>query len=130
MGVEPYLIADSLNLILSQRLVRKICEFCKEEDNEGKEVLSELGMDIKDKKVFKGRGCSSCDFKGYYGRTGIFELLEVTREIREMIIERKSEDEIRDFARRNGMRTLREAALKKVFDGITSVKEALGATII
>jgi len=129
MGVEPYLIADSLNLILAQRLVRRICNFCKEEDKEGEKVLSQLGIDLK-KKVFKGRGCSNCDFTGYYGRTGIFEVLEVTKEIKEMIIERKSENEIRDFARSKGMKTLREAALKKVFDGITSVKEAIGATMI
>ncbi|MCD6407739.1 Flp pilus assembly complex ATPase component TadA [bacterium] len=130
MGVEHYLVADSINLILSQRLVRKICERCKEEDKEGKKILEDMGIKTGKKKIYKGRGCSECEYTGYFGRTAIYEVLEVNRKIREMIIERKSEDEIKDAAKENGMKTLREAALKKVFDGITTVKEALGVTLL
>ncbi len=81
-------------------------------------------------KVFKGKGCSACDFTGYFGRIAIYEVLELNKEIREMIIKKRPDDEIREVARKNGMKTLREAAIKKVIDGITTISEALTATII
>ncbi|MGC8976560.1 MAG: GspE/PulE family protein [Candidatus Ratteibacteria bacterium] len=127
MGVEPYLIADSLLIILAQRLVRRICNECKVIDNEGIDVLKSMGIEGK---VFKGKGCSACDFTGYFGRIAIYEVLELNKEIREMIIKKRPDDEIREVARKNGMKTLREAAIKKVIDGITTISEALTATII
>ncbi|HRR96678.1 MAG TPA: ATPase, T2SS/T4P/T4SS family [Candidatus Ratteibacteria bacterium] len=129
MGVENYLISDAVNLILSQRLIRKICERCKEEDKEGKTTLEKIGIDVGKKEIYKGRGCIDCNYTGYYGRIAIYEVLEVNRKIREMIIEKKSEDKIRDAAKENGMKTLREIGIKKVVDGITTVKEALSVTL-
>ncbi|HOV22625.1 MAG TPA: ATPase, T2SS/T4P/T4SS family [bacterium] len=129
MGVENYLISDAVNLILSQRLIRKICERCKEKDKEGKTTLEKIGIDVAKKEIYKGRGCIDCNYTGYYGRIAIYEVLEVNRKIREMIIEKKSEDKIRDAAKENGMKTLREIGIKKVVDGITTVKEALSVTL-
>jgi len=130
MGVPQYLLGDSLILVLSQRLVRKICPVCKYEDKDGKEVLKNMGIDVKDKKIFKGKGCRNCDYTGYYGRTGIFELLEITREIRNMILNGSNENEIREVAKKQGMISLKEAALQKVFDGITTVDEFLSKTMV
>ena len=127
MGVEPYLIADSLLIILAQRLVRRICNECKTIDEEGIEVLKNMGIEGK---AYKGKGCSICDFTGYFGRIAIYEVCELTKEIKEMIISKRPDDEIREVARKNGMKTLRESAIKKVIDGITTVSEALTATII
>jgi type IV pilus assembly protein PilB len=127
MGVEPYLIADSLLIILAQRLVRRICNECKIMDEEGIEVLKNMGIEGK---AYKGKGCSICDFTGYFGRIAIYEVCELTKEIKEMIIRKRPDDEIREVARKNGMKTLRESAIKKVIDGITTVSEALTATII
>jgi type IV pilus assembly protein PilB len=127
MGVEPYLIADSLLIILAQRLVRRICNECKIMDEEGTEVLKNMGIEGK---AYKGKGCSICDFTGYFGRIAIYEVCELTKEIREMIIRKRPDDEIREIARKNGMKTLRESAIKKVIDGTTTVSEALTATII
>ncbi len=129
MGVEPYLIADAINLVLAQRLVRKICPECKTIDEEGTELLKNYNFKNKNLVAFKGKGCSLCDFTGYYGRIAIYEVLEFTKEIREMVLKKKSDDEIRDFAIKNGMKTLREAAIKKVIDGITTLPEALTVTI-
>jgi len=129
MGVEPYLIADAINLVLAQRLVRKICNECKTIDEEGTEMLRNYYIERKDIIAYKGKGCSLCDFTGYYGRIAIYEVLEFTREIREMVLKKKSDDEIRDFAKSHGMKILKEQAIKKVIDGITTLSEALTVTI-
>jgi len=130
MGVPQYLLADSLILILSQRLVRKICPVCKYEDKDGKEVLKNMGIDVKGKKIFKGKGCRNCDYTGYYGRTGIFELLEINKEIRNMILDGSNENEIREKAKKQGTTFLKDAALQKVFEGITTVDEFLSKTMV
>jgi len=131
MGVEPYLLAVSFNLIIAQRLVRRICNSCREDDPEGREVLSRVAPEFpKDAKVQRGRGCQECDFTGYWGRIAIYEVLRMSKEIRKMIIERASEADIRDYAIKTGMVTLREAAFKKVANGITTVQEALSATLL
>ncbi|MCM8804926.1 MAG: GspE/PulE family protein, partial [Candidatus Omnitrophica bacterium] len=127
MGIEPYLIADSINLVLAQRLVRKICPECKTQDKEGIEMLKSYGL--KNPIAYKGKGCSFCDFTGYYGRIAIYEVLEFTREIKEMVLKKKSDDEIREFAIKQGMKTLRDSAIKKVIDGITTLSEALTVTV-
>lgn len=129
MGVESYLIADAINLVLAQRLVRKICPECKVIDEEAIETLKNYDLKDKNLSVYKGKGCSLCDFTGYYGRIGIYEVLEFTKEIRELVLKKKSDDEIREFAMGKGMKTLREAAIKKVIDGITTLSEALTVTI-
>ncbi|MCM8771610.1 MAG: Flp pilus assembly complex ATPase component TadA [Candidatus Omnitrophica bacterium] len=128
MGVEPYLIADAVTIVISQRLVRKICSECKIIDKKDTETLKNLGY--KEFIAYRGKGCSFCNYTGYYGRIGIFEVLEFTEGIREMILNKKSDDEIRDYAIKLGMKTLKESAIKKVIDGITSLPEAMTVTII
>lgn len=128
MGVEPYLIADAIHLILAQRLVRRICPECKTVDEEATEIIRETEKD-KNLVAYKGKGCSFCDFTGYYGRIAIYEVLEFTKEIKEMVLSKKSDDEIREYAKKQGMKTLRESAIKKVIDGITTLSEALTVTI-
>lgn len=128
MGVEPYLIADAIHLILAQRLVRRICPECKTVDEEATEIIRETEKN-KNLIAYKGKGCSFCDFTGYYGRIAIYEVLEFTKEIREMVLSKKSDDEIREYAKKQGMKTLRESAIKKVIDGITTLSEALTVTI-
>ncbi|HOJ30945.1 MAG TPA: GspE/PulE family protein [bacterium] len=130
MGVEPYLLADSLNLVLAQRLVRKICPNCKEEDPEAEEFLKKHGLSL-DKNVilYRGRGCGDCDNTGYHGRVAIYEILNVSRALRKMIVENVSDDEIRELAKQHGLVTLREAAIKKAIAGITTIREALSSTL-
>lgn len=129
MGVEPYLIADAINIVLAQRLVRKICPECKMIDEEGIEILKNYGLKDKEIVAYKGKGCSLCDFTGYYGRIAIYEVLEFTKEIREMILKKRSDDEIKELAIKQGMRTLRESAIRKVLNGITTISEALTVTV-
>jgi len=131
MGVEPYLLAASINLILAQRLVRRICNSCKEEDVDSKDLLARLdfeGHEGHQEKIYAGKGCRDCEFTGYYGRVAIYEMLPINRDLRKMIVERAPDDIMRDYAQKNGMATLRDTALKKVFQGVTTVQEALGVT--
>jgi type IV pilus assembly protein PilB len=129
MGVPNYLIAESLHLIMAQRLVRRICTTCKQEDSEGAEVLRDMGISVKE-KVYKGKGCSLCNFTGYLGRIAIFEILRLDSDIKRAILEGKREEELRELCNKRGFSTLKDAALRKVFDGITSVEEALGKTVV
>lgn len=131
MGVEPYLIASSLVLVMAQRLVRRICEKCKEKIKISKDILKKVGLDpsIFNETVFyKGKGCSRCSNTGYKGREGVFEVMSVSPAIREMIVEGKSLDMIRDTARKEGMFTLREAAIEKLKAGLTTLDEVVQLT--
>ncbi|MCX7943293.1 MAG: type IV-A pilus assembly ATPase PilB [Deltaproteobacteria bacterium] len=133
MGVEPFLVASAVLIIVSQRLVRKICPDCKEEVSVSREVLEGLGVPkekIPTFKVYKGKGCESCNNIGYKGRIGIYENLRFNREIREAILRGDSTAEIRRIAIKNGMITLREAALKKLGDGITTIEEVIRTTAV
>ncbi|MCM8788962.1 MAG: GspE/PulE family protein, partial [Candidatus Omnitrophica bacterium] len=131
MGVESYLLADSLNLILAQRLVRKICPSCKEEDPEAEGFLKKQGVMLeKNVKLYRGRGCQDCDNTGYFGRIAIYELLNITKPIRKVIVEKATEDKIREIAKQQGMMTLRDAAIRKAVAGITTIREALSSTLL
>ncbi|MGC8928079.1 MAG: type IV-A pilus assembly ATPase PilB [Myxococcota bacterium] len=133
MGVEPFLVASAVLVIVSQRLVRKICQNCKEEVSVSPEVLEGLGVpraDIPTFKVYKGKGCEQCNNIGYKGRIGIYENLRFNREIREAILRGDSTAEIRRIAIKNGMITLREAALRKLKDGITTIDEVIRTTAV
>ncbi len=133
MGVEPFLVASAVLVIVSQRLVRKICESCKEEVAVSPEVLSGLGVpkdQIPDFKVYRGKGCEKCNNIGYKGRIGIYENLRFNREIREAILRGDSTAEIRRIAIKNGMITLREAALNKLKNGITTIEEVIRTTAV
>jgi len=131
MGIEPFLVAASLNLILAQRLVRKICPKCKIEVEAHPEILRELGIPREQApawKFYKGTGCANCNNTGYSGRQGIFEVMPVSPTIRKMILDRKSTDVIRRQAIDEGMLTLRQDALLKLRAGITTVEEVLRET--
>ena len=133
MGVPAFLITATLEAILAQRLVRRICDKCKEETALTPELLSELELGAKDvegKKIFKGRGCDNCNNTGYRGRVGLYELLSVNDEIKDLIIDGGSTELIRDAARRNGMVALREAGLERAFEGLTTVEEVIRETIL
>jgi len=126
MGVESFLISSSVMGILAQRLVRKVCEKCKESYKPSDEILKGIGKDIK--KLFRGKGCNNCKDTGYKGRVGIFELLIINEEIRKMIIARASNDVIKKKAVEMGMKTLSDDGLEKVSKGITTIDEIIKIT--
>src|SRR6202162_512513 len=133
MGVEPYNFVSALNCILAQRLVRKICAFCREAVKISPELLVEAGLDpaaMGSQVFYEGKGCLECNGTGFHGRMAIAELLDLTDRIREMILERKPTSEIRRAAREDGMRFLRESALDKVRGGFTTLKEINKVTFI
>jgi type IV pilus assembly protein PilB len=132
MGVEPFLIADSLLLILAQRLVRRICKKCAEPQTLPVQALVELGFtpeEAAEVKPLKGKGCSLCNNTGYRGRVGLFEVMEVTQEIRELILKRQQSYDIKRKAMEQGMITLRRSGLTKIQKGLTSVDEVVRETV-
>ncbi|NNE55578.1 MAG: Flp pilus assembly complex ATPase component TadA, partial [Flavobacteriales bacterium] len=131
MGLEPFLVASSVNAIMAQRLIRRICNNCKEEREVSEEALSQLNLSehhISELKVFKGNGCVECSNTGYRGRTGVFEVMPITARIREQILNRAPTSEIKTTAIEEGMLTLRAHGLMKINEGITSVEEVLKET--
>ncbi|HOX09003.1 MAG TPA: type II secretion system ATPase GspE [Candidatus Omnitrophota bacterium] len=128
MGVEPFLVTSTLEAVLAQRLVRKICTFCKEEYTPEPEIIEDLGIkpeEIKSHKFYKGAGCVKCNNSGYKGRTGIYELLILNENIRQLVIERAHTALIKNAAVEAGMKTLLQDGLEKINAGITSVEEVL-----
>ncbi len=121
IGVEPYLVASSVNAFISQRLVRVICQHCKEEVVD-KSMLPEF---LKDIKVYRGKGCQECGFIGYKGRIAIYEFLIVTDELRELIVNRASAGQIRKKAKELGFKSLFDAGLQKVKEGLTTPQEVM-----
>jgi type II secretory ATPase GspE/PulE/Tfp pilus assembly ATPase PilB-like protein len=134
MGIEPFLISSTIIMSLAQRLVRKICEKCKEPYEVDSGALSTYGLtkkELEDKDkltLYKGKGCAECSDTGYRGRIAVYELMEVTEEVKELINKRSAAYEIKKTARKQGMRTLREAALNKVIGGVTTIDEMLRVT--
>ncbi|HID07450.1 MAG TPA: type II/IV secretion system protein, partial [Armatimonadetes bacterium] len=132
MGMEPFLVASALQGILAQRLVRRICTHCKAEYDPGdavREMLIQEGFEDASRTAFyRGEGCDECRGTGYFGRTGIFELLVMDDVIREMVLRKASAGEIREVAIEHGMHTLRQDGLRKVLLGITTVEEVERAT--
>ena len=132
MGVEPFLIADSLLLILAQRLVRRTCKKCAEPQTLPAQALVELGFtpeEAAEVKPLRGKGCSLCNNTGYRGRVGLFEVMEVTQEIRELILKRNQSYDIKHKAMEQGMITLRRSGLTKIKNGLTSVDEVVRETM-
>jgi len=132
MGVELFNISAALIGVLSQRLVRRICDHCKVETKPDPEVLRRLGLgegEIQEAKLYKGMGCERCGGTGYKGRYAIHELLVVDEEIRHAIVAGKSAAEIKEMARKKGMKTLREDGIYKALQGITTLEEVLARTI-
>lgn len=131
MGVEPFLLSSSLECVIAQRLVRLVCPYCKVKVNPRDEVVSELGkygIDIAKAEFFEGQGCGQCRYSGYRGRTGIYEILPLASDIRDLIINRASSQSIRKKAMASGMRALRQDGLLKAAEGITTVSEVIRVT--
>jgi type IV pilus assembly protein PilB len=125
MGIEPYLVASGVACVVAQRLVRRLCD-CKAEVDLTTEVLADQGFDVdRGFKGFEPVGCVRCNHTGYRGRLGIYEVMPITEGLRKLILEKASADEMRDFARGQGMRVLREDGLEKIREGVTSVAEVL-----
>jgi len=132
MNVEPFLIADSVVLIVAQRLVRRLCKKCCEPHDLPRRALLDMGFseeEVNDLHIFKARGCEACNNTGYKGRTALFEVMKITDEIKEMILNRSTTREIKRRALENGMITLRRSGLIKIKNGITSVEEVLRETV-
>ncbi len=133
MGIEPFLVATSVNIIQAQRLIRRVCSECKELQDVPKEALIETGFsedEVGDIQIFKGKGCQRCNGTGYKGRVGLFEVMEVTDELRELIIIGASSIEIRKKAIELGMVTLRQSGLCKLRDGVTTIEEVVKETVL
>jgi len=129
MGVEPFLISSSVILVLAQRLVRKICEDCKESYRIDAGIAKKLGIDPGKHKLYRGAGCKRCLDTGYKGRVGLAETLPMTARIRELVTGGAREFQIKDAARREGMSTLRENGIAKALKGVTTIEEILRVTI-
>lgn len=131
MGIKPYLVSSTVQSIMAQRLVRKICNNCKEPYTPTREELVAVNLrpeDIEGKTLYQGRGCKECVYTGYKGRIGIFELLIIDDDIRELVVKKASSTVIMEEARKKGMRTLREDGSKKVLEGITTIPEVVRIT--
>jgi len=132
LGVPPFLVGSCVNLVMAQRLVRKICPHCREEYDPTDEDLKLVGLSRKrlnGKKLHQAKGCRECRNTGYLGRIGIFELIPMTRKVRALIYDNSNEDEIRSCALEEGMVTLRESGLRKILDASTTIQEVLRITM-
>jgi type IV pilus assembly protein PilB len=132
MNIEPFLIADSVVLVVAQRLIRRLCQKCCTKHNLTPEALADIGFTPEEAskvKVFKPAGCTACHNTGYKGRTGLFEVIEVTDGIRDLILSRAQSKDVKKKSMENGMISLRRSGLLKIMEGITSVEEVLRETV-
>jgi len=133
MGIEPYLVATSVHLICAQRLVRRLCKECKEEIHMPLQALADVGYtpeEAANLKLYKGRGCPICNNTGYKGRVGLYEVMEISDEIREMILCGASSLELKSKSLEQGMISLRKSGLRKIRDGLTTVEEVVRETVL
>jgi type IV pilus assembly protein PilB len=133
MGVETFLITATVEAILAQRLVRKICEDCRTEFEPSPEILMELNLrpdEVRGKTFFYGKGCDRCNNTGHRGRTGIHELIIMNDEIRDLVSAGASTDQLRNACRRQGMTTLRESGLRAIYNGTTTIDEVVRETVL
>ena len=132
MGVPRYLVGSAVTLVMAQRLVRKVCERCKETYIPSPETLAVMGEDaqtLQGRPLVRGRGCLACKNTGYHGRTAVFEVLELTRPIRRMVLDGLNEDQIKQKAMSEGLTTLRKHGIKKILEGTTTIEEVRAATL-
>ena len=132
IGVPPFLCGSCLNLVMAQRLIRKICDHCSTAYTPDDSELAVLNITrdfMKGRPFYRGRGCAHCRNTGYYGRTGIFELLEMKQNIRRLVYDNANQDDIRAAALANNMMALRDAAFRKIFQGVTTTHELLRVTV-
>lgn len=132
MGIQPFLLTATVEAVLAQRLVRKICTECRTQFDPSDELLMELQLPVAQARKYKfyyGKGCQRCNNTGYKGRCGVYELMDITDDIRDMMTSNASVDDMRHLARSQGMTTLREAGLKLIFDGVTTIDEIVRETV-
>ncbi len=132
MGIEPFLISSAIILILAQRLIRKICMECREPVKVHPQLLIDLGIppdEVKSLTAYKGKGCSLCNNTGYKGRVGLYEVMPMKEEIKELVLSRASTSEIKKEAIRLGVKTLRQSGIAKIKEGLTTIEEVLRSTI-
>ncbi|MCP4259008.1 MAG: Flp pilus assembly complex ATPase component [Planctomycetes bacterium] len=133
LGIEPFLLTATIEGIISQRLLRKICENCKTAFDPSEAQLMELQLtpdDVKDKKFYYGRGCSKCNGTGYRGRIGVFEIMVFNDEIRDLVMNQASTAVLRAAAQKNGMKLLRDNGMKLIYDSVTTIDEVVKETIM
>jgi type IV pilus assembly protein PilB len=132
MGIEPFLVASAVNLVTAQRLGRRLCTECKEPEDISKQALLDAGVspdEVDDFVCYKGKGCSNCNDSGYKGRVGIYQVMPMFDEIREMVLAGANTAEIKRESMRLGVRTMRQSALMKLKEGVTSFSEVLRCTV-
>jgi len=132
MGVPRYLVGSAVTLVMAQRLVRKVCERCRESYHPGIEELAPLGEDaamLSGRTLMRGRGCLACKQTGYLGRTAVFEVLELTKAVRRLVLDGANEDVIKSRAMEDGLLTLRKSGIRKILDGVTTIDEVRAATL-
>ena len=132
MGVEPFLVATSVHLVVAQRLVRRVCTYCKEPLDTPESALLNVGFEkneIPRLRLFKGRGCDRCSNSGYKGRVGLYEVMGINDTMRDLILSGGSSLELRDQAQQDGMMSLRSSGLQKIRDGVTTVEEVVRETV-
>jgi len=132
MGIEPFLVATSVNLICAQRLVRKVCSDCKKDINTPLKALVDIGFSAKEApeiRTYKGEGCKNCNSTGYRGRIGLYEVMDVSPAVRDLILKGASASVIKARACQEGMLTLRESGLNKIRLGLTTIEEVLRETV-
>jgi len=133
MGIPPFLISATLEAVVAQRLVRRICQSCREAYEPDEDLLRELGPEaakFKGATLYFGKGCEECHHTGYRGRVGIFEILRIDAAMKRSILEGSSSNELRDAARASGMRSLRDSGLGAVLEGVTTIEEVLRETLL
>ncbi|HPD31205.1 MAG TPA: ATPase, T2SS/T4P/T4SS family [Phycisphaerae bacterium] len=133
LGLEPFLLTATLEAVVAQRLVRRICENCKAEFHPTEEMLMELDLrpeDVRGKVFMYGRGCDYCNNTGYRGRMGLFEMMLMNDDLRDLVMKHASTNILRNAARKMGMRTLRESGLLAIYEGITTIEEVVKETIM
>jgi type IV pilus assembly protein PilB len=132
MGVEPFLITASVNLVLAQRLARKICSDCRQGARYERKILEDCGFtpeQIADAKLMKGAGCRTCNGSGYKGRVALYEVMRFRDNLKEMVLQGASTAELKLGAIKNGMCSLRMSGIKKIIDGVTTPEEIMRVTI-
>ena len=133
MGIEPFLVATAVNLIVAQRRIRRVCEKCKQPEEVPLQALLNVGFleaEAPNIEIYRGRGCDECNQRGYKGRTGIYEVMVVTDDIRELILSGASAVELRRKAMEEGMIGLRQSGLQKIRDGITTIDEVVRESVL
>jgi type IV pilus assembly protein PilB len=133
LGMEPFLVTATMEGVIAQRLIRKICNLCKTEYKPTEEQLMELELradDVAGKTFYYGKGCSVCNNTGYKGRMGLYEIMTLDDDIKDMIIQHASTQQLRLEAKKRGMRTLRQCGLMAIYDGVTSIEEVVRETIV